>query len=84
MIEVILKVYHHNDLMIHLSISRLYQLLRKRFYWIGMHEDCKNWVAVCQTCQKVKLNQPISSGLLKPIISSEPFELLGIDILGPL
>ena len=83
-LKVILKVYHHNDLMIHLSISRLYQLLRKRFYWISMHEDCKNWVAACQTCQKVKLNQPISSGLLKPIISSKPFELLGIDILGPL
>ena len=30
----------------------------------------------------VKLNQPMSSVLLKPIISSKPFESLGIDIIG--
>ena len=70
--------------MVHLSIERLYNILRKRFYWCGMHADCTNWVNACETCQKVKLNQPKSSGLLVPIKSSKPFEIIEVDIVGPL
>ena len=51
MIESILKAYHHNDLLIHPSISRLYPILRSRFYWINMHRDCTEWVNACIKCQ---------------------------------
>ena len=47
LVESILKIYHHNDLLIHPSISRLYPLLRSRFYWVHMHRDCTNWVNAC-------------------------------------
>jgi hypothetical protein len=48
-----------------------------------MHKDINDWVNACEVCSKVKANQPKSNGLLIPIVTSAPFELIGIDILGP-
>jgi hypothetical protein len=84
LIEKILGLYHDSHLLVHLAQKRLFDVIRKRFYWNGMHRDCCDWVAACTSCFKHKANQPLSHGLLIPILSSKPFELLGMDILGPL
>ena len=49
-----------------------------------MHRDCCDYVAACTLCFSHKANQPLSQGLLIPIVSIKPFELLTMDILGPL
>ena len=84
LIEIILAYFHCNDLLMHLSEKRLYDLLVKRFYWKGMYKDISNWVAACLNCRKHKDNQPLQNGLLLPIIATRPFEVVGIDIVGPL
>ena len=83
LIERILHIYHNNDLVAHPASKRLYGLLRTRFYWLKMHEDCVNWTASCKTCQVHKLSRPVSNGLLIPIITTHPFEKLNMDIKGP-
>ena len=84
LVESLLHLYHNDDLLIHLSAKRLYSLLRNRFFWPSMHEDCVNWVAACLKCRASKPNQPIANGLLEPIVSTRPFQLLTLDIKGPL
>jgi len=83
LIERILHIYHNNHLVAHPSSKRLYGILRKRFYWLKMHEDCVNWCAACHKCQKSKTPQPKSNGLLIPIESLYPFHILNMDIKGP-
>jgi len=82
MIEQVLKAYHHNDMLIHPSISKLYALLRRRFYWKYMHQDITKWVNACTKCQTNKSNQPTSHGMLIPIVSRQPFKLVHVDIKG--
>ena len=67
----------------HTSRDRLYNLLRNRFYWYGMYRDVKAWVDACIPC-KAKVNQPLNHGLLVPIKTVKPFEMVGMDIIGPL
>jgi len=83
LIERILHIYHNNQLVAHPASKRLYGILRQRFYWLKMHEDCVNWCAACQKCQKSKMPQPKSNGLLIPIESLFPFHILNMDIKGP-
>ena len=83
-IPEILELYHAHALSIHMSRDRLYALLRKRFYWPSLFKDVNEWVAACPQCSKVKTNKPKSHGLLKPIVTSKPFEMLAVDIMGPL
>jgi len=83
LIERILYIYHNNELIAHPGSKRLYGILRQRFYWLKMHEDCVNWTTACQTCQKHKIGRHVSYGLLRPIVSEHPFEKINMDIKGP-
>jgi predicted aspartyl protease len=84
LIEKLLTLYHNSHLIIHVAQLRLYNLVRTRFYWNGMHQDVCDWVASCKNCFAHKTNQPLSQGKLIPIISNRPFQLVCVDILGPL
>ena len=44
----------------------------------------RNRVNACLQCARVKTNMPKSHGLLQPIITSRPFEIVAMDIMGPL
>ena len=80
----ILKLYHSHQLSVHMSRDRLYALIRKRYHWKGMFADISNWVNACLPCARVKTNMPKSHGLLQPIVTQRPFEILAMDIMGPL
>ena len=68
----------------HVGRDKLYHVLRDRFYWPGMYTDIRRWVSACVKCRQIKDPQPKSHGLLQPIKTTYPFEIVGIDILGPL
>ena len=42
-----------------------------------------DWVASCTECFKHKTSQPLYHGQLIPIVSQGPFEIIGLDIIGP-
>ena len=83
LMEQILNFYHSEDQLVHLASKRMYQILKSRFYWPNLFEDCLKWCAACQKCKQIKTNQPIANGLLVPIVSTHPFHIIGIDIKGP-
>ena len=49
-----------------------------------MFADVGRWVGACIKCRVHKDNQPKSSGLLVPIKSAYPFQILCVDIKGPI
>jgi hypothetical protein len=52
--ELILKEAHETAYSIHLGSEKMYQDLKKRFWWYGMKREIAEYVAVCDSCQRIK------------------------------
>ena len=56
----------------HVGIGRLYELIRDKFTWQYLYEDCKNVVKTCVACQKLKA-KPRSTPLKPTMKGEQPF-----------
>lgn len=83
LIEFILRSYHNSKLGAHVGRDKLFGLIKTRYFWPGMYDDISRWVRACVECNSIKPHQMKSHGLLVPLKVSYPFELVGIDIVGP-
>jgi hypothetical protein len=54
-----------------------------RFYWPGMHEDTKRYVASCPECQRTGNISQKNSVPLKYNLQVNLFDVWGIDFMGP-
>ena len=79
--ETILRSYHNK--MSHVGISKCTNIILERYYWIGVHSDVRNFIGSCSVCAKYKYKQGKINQQPLPIISSDLFEILCIDIAGP-
>ena len=53
-----------------------------QYYWPTRNADVSNWIASCDSCQRVK---PIrKSGDIRPILQLQPIDMCGIDYIGPI
>jgi transposase InsO family protein len=76
--------WHHNCLLAaHIGRDRTFECIAKRYFWSGMYVDTQRWVAACEKCINHKRLKPKQHGLLVPIQSTYPFEIVSIDIIGP-
>ena len=64
--------------------DKTFRRLQQRFYWPSMKLDIAAYVAGCQLCQRRKRPQQRHQGLLQPIRVSQPWDVVGLDIFGPL
>ena len=70
-----------HDKMGHFSSKIILENLRYRVYWPKMAEDVKDYIKGCIACAKWAHGQ--RSQPLKPITATKPFDLLGMDFVGP-
>jgi len=68
----------HED-MAHLGPDRVVTLAQERFYWPGMVTDITKYVRKQCLCLKDKKPRILRKAALKPIQTSQPFELVAID-----
>lgn len=80
----VMDALHKDPTAAHQGVERTYDLISNRFWWPKMFSDIKEYVLSCVKCLARKTPRILKSGLLKPITVSKPFELVGMDILGPL
>ena len=52
--EEILKEFHSSRFVVHPCGTKMYQDLRRQYYWSGMKRHVGNFVQRCLTCQLVK------------------------------
>jgi hypothetical protein len=52
--ELILKEAHETAYSIHPSREKMYQDLKKRFWWYSMKKEIVEYVVICDSCQKIK------------------------------
>ena len=85
MVSYVLQEAHDTPTGGHFGINRTLEAIRSRFYWQTLDHDVREYVKTCVKCQKRKSNNQLKQGLMIPMpIPIEPFEIVGMDLMGPL
>jgi hypothetical protein len=80
--ETILKEAHDPDYSIHSGSTKMYQDLKKKYWWYGLKRDVATHVAMCDVCQRVKAERQRQAGLLYPLkIPEWKWEEIGMDFI---
>ena len=71
---------------VHNGYQRTLDKLLDRFWWPQMRDDIKIMTDTCYSCQSVKgeRGSPFKAGKIKTFSQKQPFDLISIDICGPL
>ena len=65
--QEILKENHQSRLSIHPGVNKMFQDMKKHYWWKGMKRDISIFVSRCATCQQVKADHQKIAGLLQPL-----------------
>jgi hypothetical protein len=65
--ELILREAHDSAYFIHPGSTKMYKDLKTRYWWYGMKRDVMEYVALCDTCQRVKAEHQKPARLLQPL-----------------
>lgn len=79
----LLKQFHNDALGGHFGYNKVYKKLSESFFWKNMRSHVRKWFQSCKVCQ-LRNSSSFSKIPMQPIRTSRPFELLCIDIYGPL
>lgn len=80
--EGLMYMMHDNELSGHFGIEATIERIKEKYYWKNMRKDIEQYVKSCWECQM--RGKPQGENRLQPIRVGEPFEIIGIDIVGPL
>ena len=69
--EEILKEFHYSRFTVHPGGMKMYQDLRRQYYWSGMKRHIWDFVQRCLMCQQVKAEHKKPTGLLQPLKVAE-------------
>ncbi|WVZ51471.1 LOW QUALITY PROTEIN: hypothetical protein U9M48_002616 [Paspalum notatum var. saurae] len=80
--ELILCEAHDSAYSMHPGSTKMYHDLKTRFWWYGMKHDVAEYVALCDTCQRVKAEHQRPTGLLQPLkIPEWKWKEIGMDFI---
>jgi hypothetical protein len=80
--ELILREAHDSAYSIHPSSTKVYKDLKTRYWWYGMKWDVMEYMALCETCKRVKAEHQRTTGLLQPLkIPEWKWEEIGMDFI---
>ncbi|XP_016681369.1 uncharacterized protein [Gossypium hirsutum] len=63
--QLILREVHGSPYTMHLGGNKMYRDLRELYWWLGLKHEVTDFVARCLTCQQVKTEHKLPSGLLQ-------------------
>jgi transposase InsO family protein len=80
--DKILAEAHDSGYAIHPGETKMYQTLKRHFWWKRMHREVAQYVARCLVCQKVKAERQRPAGLLRPLPKSQrKFDIITMDFV---
>lgn len=68
----------------HCGIRATIRLISLRFVWPSMNKDITAFVESCDECQRRIINRHVKTPFGKYAVPSQRFELVNIDLIGPL
>ncbi|XP_016746695.1 uncharacterized protein [Gossypium hirsutum] len=63
----ILREAYSSSYAMHPGGNKMYKDLRELYWWLGLKHEVTDFVACCLTCQQVKAEHKLPSGLLQPV-----------------
>ena len=85
LIQKILREAHSSTMSVHPGSNKMYNDLKKMYWWSGMKRDIFEFVSRCLICQQVKAEHQVPSGLLQPITIPEwKWERITMDFVSGL
>ena len=69
--EEILREFHCSRFAVHPGGTKMYQDLRRQYYWSGMKRHVGDFVRRCLTCKQVKAEHHKPTGLFQPLEVAE-------------
>lgn len=79
----ILHYFHDTCIAGHASGPKTYLKLCRFATWLGMKRDVIRYARSCHVCQSVKPRGGRLPGLMQPIESQNPWQIVACDIMGP-
>jgi hypothetical protein len=80
--ELILHEAHDSAYSIHLGSTKMYHDLKSKYWWYGMKRAIAEYMALCDNCQRVKVEHQIPAGLLQPLkILEWKWEEISMDFI---
>jgi hypothetical protein len=80
--KLILRKAHDSAYSIHLGSTKMYHVLKSRYWWYGMKRAIDEYVALCDNCQRVKTERQRPAGLLRPLkITEWKWEEISMDFI---
>jgi hypothetical protein len=78
----LLDEFHNSPISSHMGVDKTLHRLQAHFYWQGMRQDVRQFVAQCIVCQSTKYETKKPGGLLQPLpIPSGIWEDLSLDFI---
>ncbi|KAA3469924.1 Transposon Ty3-I Gag-Pol polyprotein [Gossypium australe] len=85
LVQKILHEAHNGNMSIHHGSKKMYNDLKKMYWWPGMKRDISEFVSKCFICQQVKVEHQVPSGLLQPVAIPEwKWERITMDFVSGL
>ena len=79
----VLKEMHNANTAAHFAFLRTYNKVKNNYYWPTMKKDIEEYCKTCETC--IANTKTPYRALLHPLeLATEPFQVIGIDFLGPI
>ena len=82
--QKIIQEIHESLFAGHKGVTKTYNKIRQRYFWINMKKDVENFIHACISCQKKKL---VRVKTKQPMVitdtSIDVFEKIALDIVGP-
>ena len=83
--QEILMAYHNTPWGGHQGSDKTFRKMAPRVFWPGMRQDIQAFCQSCPSCQKIKITSTKRPNPMSiPRLPSKPFEIVAIDIVGPL
>jgi transposase InsO family protein len=80
----ITEVFHDNDMYCHTGPRRMDMRAKTLYFWPRMVDQFRTHVKTCTACQQAKRTRSARAGLSRPKLLLHPFDMISIDLKGPL
>jgi hypothetical protein len=78
----ILKALHEPPSVGHPGFAKMYDLVKRDWWWPGMADDVRDYVKYCDSCQRVKASNQLPAGLLHPLqIPTRKWQSISMDFI---
>ncbi len=80
----VLGMCHDDPMSGHLAFAKTWDWVRKRFFWPGSLDFTQRYVQSCPACQPRNMSTKRPAGPVQSFCPEYPFEMIAMDVLGPL